>query len=159
MTTTIKDIIQQHLETVRTGIVQRMQQRGRMASGKSAASLAITVSEAGGYLEGSKSFLSMERGRGPGKVPKNFTSIIKDWIIAKGISYQGLIPKNGNQEQGAMRLAGAIAHTIITKGTRLYRDNGSNDIYTELLNEEVTKMANETSGIFELEIDRIQENK
>lgn len=96
----IQDIIKQHLEAVKTGIIQHMSQQGRIASGRSVASLEVNVNANGGYLEGASSFLTMERGRGPGNVPRNFTSIIRDWIIAKGISYQNLIPKNGTPEQG-----------------------------------------------------------
>ena len=158
----IKDIIQKHLDNVKAGIAQRMAQQGRNASGRSVASLTATATDTGGFLEGSSSFLVMEHGRGPGKVPADFNSIIKDWIVAKGISYQDLIPKNGTPEQGLARLSGAIVHTILTKGTKLYRDNGYNDIFDNVLNEELDKIANETAGVFSTEVDRIhdeEENK
>lgn len=157
MAATIKDIVQQHLDTVRTGIIQRMTQQGRMASGKSASSLAVSATDTGGYLEGSSSFLVMEHGRGPGKVPKDFNSIIREWIIAKGISYQDLIPKSGTPEQGLTRLSGAIVHSILSKGTKLYREHGYNDIFDTVLNEELDKIADESVGVFATEVDRIHE--
>lgn len=163
MAATIKDIVQQHLDTVRTGIIQRMTQQGRMASGKSASSLAVSATDTGGYLEGSSSFLVMEHGRGPGKVPKDFNSIIREWIIAKGISYQDLIPKSGTPEQGLTRLSGAIVHSILSKGTKLYREHGYNDIFDTVLNEELEKIADESFGVFAAEVDNIhqetEENK
>lgn len=159
MTVTIKDIVQQHLEAVKAGIIQRMAQQGRTASGKSAASLEVKTSADGGFLEGSSSFLVMEHGRGPGKVPKDFNSIIREWIIAKGISYQDLTPKNGTPEQGLTRLTGAIVHSILTKGTKLYRDHGYNDIFDTVLNEELDKIADESVGVFTADVDRIHEEE
>lgn len=157
MTATIKDIVQQHLEAVKTGIIQHMAQQGRTASGKSAASLEVKASADGGSLEGSSSFLTMEHGRGPGNVPKDFKSIIRDWIVAKGISYQDLAPKNGIPEQGLTRLSGAIAYSIMRKGTRLYRDKGYNDIFDTVLNEEIEKIADEAVGVFSTEVDSIHQ--
>lgn len=159
MAVTIKDIVQQHLEAVKTGIIQRMTQQGRTASGKSAASLEVKASDTGGSLEGASSFLVMEHGRGPGKVPKDFNSIIRDWIVAKGISYQDMAPKNGTSEQGLTRLAGAIVHSILTKGTKLYRDHGYNDIFDTVLNEELEKIADESAGVFGTEVDRLHEEE
>ena len=111
-----------------------------------------------GYLEGASSFLTMERGRGPGNVPRNFTSIIRDWIIAKGISYQNLIPKNGTPEQGLTRLSGAIAYSIMKNGTKLYRDKGYNDIFDTVLKDELEKIATESAGVFDMEIDKIHQD-
>lgn len=154
----IQDIIKQHLEAVKTGIIQHMSQQGRMASGKSVASLNVVVKDKGGFLEGASSFLAMERGRGPGDVPRNFTSIIRDWIIAKGISFQNLIPKNGPPEQGLSRLSGAIAYSIMKNGTKLYRDKGYNDIFDTILKDELEKIATESAGVFDMEIDKIHQD-
>ena len=133
-------------------------QQGRIASGRSVASLEVNVNANVGYLEGASSFLTMERGRGPGNVPRNFTSIIRDWIIAKGISYQNLIPKNGTPEQGLTRLSGAIAYSIMKNGTKLYRDKGYNDIFDTALKEELEKIATESAGVFDMEIDKIHQD-
>lgn len=159
MASSIKEIVRLHLEAVKTGIALRMEQQGRNASGRSVASLNVVADDSGGYIEGSSSFLSMEYGRGPGKVPYDFRNIIKDWIVAKGISYQDLIPKNGTSEQGLNRLSGAIAYSIMKNGTKLHRDNGYNDIYDTALEEELEKLSDEAVGIFDADIEKIHEEE
>lgn len=157
METSIRNIVSSHLNAIKDGIALRMEQMGRNASGSTVRSMVVNTSDSGGMLEGSKSFMYLEHGRGPGKVPKGFYEIIKDWVIAKGISYQDMIPKNGTPEQGLARLSGAIAHSIITKGTRLYRDNEYNDIYSSLIEQEVELLSKEAAGIFETEVEKLQE--
>ena len=151
----VSRILEQHLQAVKEGIAQRMASTNRNATGKSVASLSVIVKGNEGYLEGAQSFLSMERGRGPGKVPHDFVSIIRQWILAKGISYQNMIPKNGNAEQGLRRLSGAIAYSIMKRGTSLHRSQGYNDIYATLLQEELKKIEEEVSYTVELEVDKI----
>lgn len=157
METSVRNIVSSHLNAIKDGIALRMEQMGRNASGSTVRSMVVNTSDSGGTLEGSKSFMYLEHGRGPGKVPKGFYEIIKDWVIAKGISYQDMIPKNGTPEQGLARLSGAIAHSIITKGTRLYRDNEYNDIYSSLIEQEVELLSKEAAGIFETEVEKLQE--
>lgn len=157
METSVRNIVSSHLNAIKDGIALRMEQMGRNASGSTVRSMVVNTSDSGGTLEGSKSFMYLEHGRGPGKVPKGFYEIIKDWVIAKGISYQNMIPKNGTPEQGLARLSGAIAHSIITKGTRLYRDNEYNDIYSSLIEQEVELLSKEAAGIFETEVEKLQE--
>lgn len=157
METSVRNIVSSHLNAIKDGIALRMEQMGRNASGSTVRSMVVNTSDSGGTLEGSKSFMYLEHGRGPGKVPKGFYEIIKDWVVAKGISYQDMIPKNGTPEQGLARLSGAIAHSIITKGTRLYRDNEYNDIYSSLIEQEVELLSKEAAGIFETEVEKLQE--
>lgn len=157
METSVRNIVSSHLNAIKDGIALHMEQMGRNASGSTVRSMVINTNDSGGTLEGSKSFIYLEHGRGPGKVPKGFYEIIKDWVIAKGISYQDMIPKNGTPEQGLARLSGAIAHSIITKGTRLYRDNEYNDIYSSLIEQEVELLSKEAAGIFETEVEKLQE--
>ncbi len=159
MASSIKDIVKKHLEELKASVIQQMSAQRRNASGKSVASLEVKVDDNGGCLEGASSFLYMEHGRSPGRVPKDFTSIIKDWILAKGISYQNLIPKYGTSEQGLKRLSGAIAFSIMKKGTRLYRNKGYNDIYESALSEELKKMAEEAAGVIEVEVDTLHQEE
>lgn len=159
MDVSVNDIVTSHLNAVKAGIAERMAAQGRNASGRSVRSLDVQSTDNGGALYGSSSFLVMEKGRGPGKVPADFISIIRAWIVAKGISYNDLIPKNGTPTQGLARLSGAIAYNIMKKGTRLYRDKGYNSIYSELVDEELEKLAKEISSVFETEADRLHQER
>lgn len=150
----VTDILTRTLERVKAKIQERIISEGRSASGKSASSLAIEVDGMKGAILGSASLLSMERGRGPGKVPYGFFDIIKEWIKAKGISVTPIPSKREStispEERGLRSLAGAIAYTIMKKGTKLHRSGGYNDIYDTALNEELEVLGNEiTFGLAE----------
>ena len=157
----IRDIVIKHLKVVQDGIEANMAKMKRTTSGRSVASLKIEDAEDAEsirvFLTGDKQWEVMERGRGPGKVPYNFTQIIREWILRKGISYSHLAPKNGNAERGLASLSYMIAHSIMKKGTKLHRDNGYNDIFDTLLNEETAKLELEAVGIMETEIDKIND--
>lgn len=150
----VTDIITRTLERVKTKIQERIIAQGRSASGKSASSLTVEVNGFRGAIYGSSSLLSMERGRGPGKVPFGFFDIIKEWIKAKDISVTPIPSKRAStispEERGLRSLAGAIAYTIMKKGTKLHRNGGYNDIYDTALAEELEVLGNEvTFGLAE----------
>lgn len=150
----ISDIIKDTLETVKARIQERIVSEGRSASGKSASSLTVVVNGTTGSILGSSALLSMERGRGPGKVPYGFFDIIKEWIWAKGIRVTPIPSKRESrispEERGFNSLAGAIAYTIMEKGTRLHREKGYNDIYDTVLEEELKTLGSKiTFGLSE----------
>lgn len=150
----ISEIITHTLERVKTKIQERIMSEGRSASGKSASSLEVIVNGSRGTIMGSASLLSMERGRGPGKVPYGFFDIIKQWIRTKGIRVTPIPSKRVSnltpEERGLNSLAGAIAYTIMKKGTRLHRDKGYNDIYDSAMKEELEVLGNQiTFGLSE----------
>lgn len=145
---TIAEVLQTHLENVKTKVAQAMADNHRNASGRSVASLNVVVNGNRGILYGSKSFLAMERGRKGGKVPYGFVGIIKQWIIDKGISVNPIPAKRKNvkytpHERGLNSFAGAVAYKIMKEGTRMYRDNEFNDIFTSAVNEELELMSKE----------------
>ena len=82
----VTEILALHLENVKSKVQERMIAEKRTTSGRSSASLSVDVNGHVGTLYGSSSFLVMERGRGPGKVPYRFFDIIRQWIKDKGIS-------------------------------------------------------------------------
>ena len=125
---TIEETLQLHLENVRQRVAQAMADYGRNASGRSVNSLTVSVSGNVGTLYGSKSFLAMERGRAGGKAP----------IPAKRRN-----TKYTPHERGLNSFAGAIAHKIMTDGTKLFRDKQFNDIFTTAVNEELELMSKE----------------
>lgn len=150
----VSDILTRTLEKVKAKIQERIMSEGRSASGRTAASLEVIVNGTKGAIMGSSSLLSMQRGRGPGKVPYGFFDIIKQWIRAKGIQVTPIPSKRESilspEERGLNSLAGAIAYTIMKKGTKLYRSRGYNDIFDSALNEELEALGNQiTFGIAE----------
>lgn len=152
----VSDILKAHMVAVKTKVQMRMAEQRRNATGRSSASLAVQISGDTASLFGSSSFKSMERGRAGGKVPRNFTDIIKEWIKAKGIAVKPIQSKRPSkmsaQERGLNSMAGAIAHTIMKKGTKLHRNHGYNDIYTTAIREELELMKNEIGNIVSDEI-------
>lgn len=157
----IRQLVVKHLQNVQKGIAANMQQQGRMASGRSVASLRIEEQTDGDairfLLTGGAQWAVMQQGRGPGRVPHNFADIIKEWITRKGINYSNA--SGSTPERKLNSLSHAIAYSIMKKGTRLHRNHGYNDIYDTLLNEETAKLAGEAVGIMELDIDRINDTQ
>lgn len=136
-------LIVESLERVRQRIIDNMHTTNRWASGKTADSMVVEQYEGGARLVGRPYFQSLEIGRPAGPVPKNMVSIIKKWIIDKGISPE-IIPYKTNrqhkytvQERSLNAMAGAITHTIATRGTSLYRQGGDESVYTPVIREEV----------------------
>lgn len=134
---TTTEIIKTHLENIKRKIAENM--ASRSVSGRSVNSLRVEIGDSTATLWGSSSFLAMERGRGPGAVPKGFHEIIKEWAVKKGVTIK---PKyQGQSTEGALNsFAGAVAHTIMTKGTRLFRSGRHEEIYSAAINEELQIM-------------------
>ena len=150
----VREILNESLKDMERGIVSRMQQQGRMATGKTAASLSHTATETEGTLSGSAAFLTMERGRRPGKVPSNFAAIIREWIVAKGVS----VSSNGkNEEQAITSASYAIARYIQNNGTKLYRTGGFNDIYSTVIKNGTDEMFCKLTIDISSEIDKLNE--
>lgn len=144
----IQDILQQHLEHLREVIISKIDEYKRTVTGRTAASLTISVNGNKGSLYGSGSFLAIERGRGPGKVPHDFVGIIRQWIIDKGLTYKPIPAKRKNvkytpEERGLNSFAGAVAYKIMKEGSKMHRDNIYNDIFTTAVNEELELIAQE----------------
>lgn len=163
MATYIQQLIINHLEVIKTEMVQRMSAMGRTASGRSVQSLEVQpFGNDGARIVGLKSWWAMERGRRGGRVPYNFQEIIRKWIIAKGIQITPIPyvrPKAGKgfspYERGLRRASSAIAHTIMTSGTRLHRNNGFDDIYSSIMERELAKMDKELQTYMEREVKTI----
>lgn len=159
----IQGEIRQCLENVKRRIQDNISSHGRTASGRSAASLTIEeTSLLGGILSGSTSFLAMERGRKGGRVPKGFFEIIRQWVVDKGITVSPKPAKRASkysdEERAQRSAAGAIAYTIMTKGTRLFREGSFDDIYSAVIAEEVGKLRPKLLDVFSFAIRDINEN-
>lgn len=126
------------------------------ASGRTSASLRVVMTDTGGQIWGRRYFRGVEQGRAGGSVPHNFTSIIEQWILDKGLTIQAIQykrkpsanwqPKYTPEERGLRQMASAIARTIERSGTSLYRSGGRKDIFTNVIEEnkaDILKVAKE----------------
>lgn len=148
----IQDLIRSALEEVRDEIKQNISSTGSIASGRTADSMEIEVTRTSGILTGRQAFWTLERGRGPGRIPGNMIEIIKQWALDKGISISPIPyirqvsdkwqPKYTPEQRGMNVFAGAVAFNIANKGTQLYQEGGRNDIYTSAIERAMNKLAN-----------------
>lgn len=143
---TPNELVLDCLERVRVRIWQNIDTTGTKASGKTQESMWIESTPTGGRLWGRPYFQSVETGRPAGRVPFNFVAIIKQWIIDKGISVKQVAYKTSRQhkysvqERSLNMAAGAIAHSIETTGTQLFKSGGRHDIYSDVIAEEVAQL-------------------
>lgn len=125
----VRDLLEKTMKNIKTGIEQNMRRKRRNASGRSVGSLRYTIDgDLHAQLEGSKSFIWMERGRKKGKIPTGFWRIILQWIEDKGIS-------TTDDEHDAAYM---IAQHIKTNGTGL--NGGFDDIYTSVCEDNVREL-------------------
>lgn len=157
-------IINEELERAKEIIIQHIWANGQNASGKTVKSLRVEVNEEGGTLYGRNFFGTMETGRRAGKIPYGFTGIISQWMKDKGIHGTPIAYKtNGThkytpQERGDMSMASAIAHTIATKGTKLHRDGGRADVYSNVIPETMERLGNRLMQLIHMYIETIKLN-
>lgn len=134
------------LERIKERITENIRTSGEWASGKTAESMVVIPTERGGMLKGRPYFQSLEDGRPAGRVPYDFASIIRQWIIDKGIAVTPMPYKTNRPhkytpaDRGLNHMASAIAWSIKENGTRLYRTGGRDDIYSNVIAEEVEKL-------------------
>ena len=141
MNNLITDFVKTEFDRCAAAIAQRLDDTRTTASGRTKASLKVTVVENVFTLLGRHPFATVETGRQGGKTPINFTEILKQWAVDKQISLEPINyiripsdrwqPKYTPQERALNRFAGAVAHKIRTEGSKLYRDGGREDIYSE----------------------------
>lgn len=153
------------LDDARAQIVANIQAEGITASGRTEKSFMIEEYSGGVRLVSRGKNIApvhtLEVGRAGGNVPKNFTQIIKQWIINKGISYPSLPykrqpserwqPKYTPEERGLLKLAAAIAWGKIKPFGTDRHINPRNDIYSPVVNDAVAKLRK----LFLLEVKKI----
>lgn len=166
--TLVNDELRQFCERIRANHLRA----GQKASGRTAKSIRYELDAKGsivhGVVKGRRAFETLELGRKAGKVPYNFRSIIRQWMQDKGIKAKPIPyvrkpsqrwrPKYTPQERGEMSLAGAIAYTIQTKGTSLYRQGGRADIYSPEIKRTKNNIRRRLLAIFQAEINHIHTN-
>jgi hypothetical protein len=130
MQTEAKNIVIKALEELKERIAANIDGNAPVskASGNTAKSMHVEETGSGATLFGRRAFGTLETGRKGGKVPQNFRSIIRQWILDKGISVAPVPyirqvsdkwqPKYTPQERGEMSLAGALRIKFKMKARR-----------------------------------------
>lgn len=168
----VASVLQKELTRIAEQIRANHIAAGQVASGRTAASIRAEVvlgeDEAEGIVWGRSPFGTLETGRKAGKVPYNFFAIIRQWIRDKGIHVMPIpyvrkpsatwSPKYTPQERGEMSLAGAIVYTIRHRGTRLHRQGGRTDIYSNVIPQGVETLTARIMAIFTSAVDTININ-
>lgn len=125
----IRKILQEELEDLRARIIANMERADQVVSGKTRDSLQVSVQGNAGVLTGRQAFATLETGsrpwsKKPKRTPKWFADLIGEWIDKRGLDL--------NQW--------AVAHTIIHKGSKLYREGGRADVYSPELQKTVDRI-------------------
>lgn len=115
----IRKILTEELEALRQRIGENMETADQIATGKTRDGMRVEVRGLSGVLTGRQAFATLERGsrpwsRKPKRTPKWFADLIGEWIDAKDLDLNKW----------------AVARSIITKGSKLYRSGGRSDIYS-----------------------------
>jgi len=105
------------------------------ASGKTKQSVEVVVGDGELTIYGRPFFQGVETGRGAGKIPYKFTDIIRQWMTDKGIE-----DRFGDKEWQKRNASYMIAQKIKNEGSRLFRNGGRDDIYTNVLDEELPEL-------------------
>lgn len=129
MSEEIRAILLEELEDLKRRITENMGKADQIVTGKTRDSMTVSVQGLAGVLTGRQAFATLETGsrpwsRPPKRVPKWFADLIGEWIDAKGLDL--------NQW--------ATAHSIIHKGSKLYRTGGRADVYSPELQKTVDRI-------------------
>mgnify|MGYP000852836775 FL=1 len=157
-------VLTEELEALKAKIIAQHIGTGQKASGRTAASLRIEVTEEEGTLYGRSPFGTLETGRKPGKVPQGFQSIIREWMADKGISAAPIPYKTDRphkytpQERGNLSLSFLIARKIRREGTRLFRKGGRDDIYSNIIPAAIERIQSRIVELLKLEVESIKLN-
>lgn len=157
-------ILADELEQLRVKIIQQHIAAGQQASGRTTKSLHVDVKPGEGILYGKSPFGVLETGRKAGKVPANFTGIIRQWMHDKGIQAAPIPYKTDRphkytpQERGNNSLAYMIARKIRRAGTKLYREGGRSDIYSNVIPETTRKIGDRLVKLLNVSIESIKLN-
>lgn len=127
----IRQILREELEALRSRIIENMSKADQIVTGKTRDSMQVQVRDNAGVLTGRRAFATLETGscpwsRKPKRVPKFFADLIGEWIEARGLDLNPW----------------AVAHTIIHKGSKLYREGGRSDIYSPELQKTIDRIGN-----------------
>lgn len=161
----VTSILTEELEALKEQILSHHKDAGQVASGRTGESMHVDVSENEGTLFGRAAFGTLETGRAAGAVPNNFQAIIRQWMSDKGIKANPIPYKTSRahkyteQERGDMALSYLIARKIRNEGTKLFRQGGRADIYSNAVPSARERILQRLAGIMRVEIDSIKIHK
>lgn len=167
----INTILADELEQLRQRIVANMERVGAVASGRTRDSMHVeVVADTQGILYGGlpdgAPFGTLETGSAPHgharysypkqPLPRSFAAIIYDWMVAKGITAQPT--GSQTQEQANRSLSYAIAITIARSGTKLFRNGGRTDIYSNEIPQTIANVNARVIKELQLQVEDINQN-
>jgi hypothetical protein len=149
-------IVEEELKRTKEKIIANHIAAGQRASGQTEDSMQESVSSDGGMiigtLDGRPYFAALETGSGPWKnphyrqrkdgtlypsAPKWFINIIEDWAAVKGIAFDS---------------PWAVATKQMMEGSRLFRDGGRDDIFSNEIPELVKRVADRLAGLYDAQL-------
>jgi hypothetical protein len=152
---TPQDIVREELDALKERITKNSVSAGQRVTGKTLGSMVVTTGISGDVINGEigawQFFGILETGSGPwrkvpmretksGKKiptsPRWFTDIIARWLEAKGLSYNAFL----------------VARGIILKGSRLHREGGRTDIYSNEIPATVENIKARIAGLYEAQM-------
>lgn len=123
-----------------TNVIKRIRENldstGTTASGKTKESLDFELTDYGVIITARPFAKGVETGRPAGKIPYNMTDIISKWIVDKGLESHFHIETHSQLRS----VAYLIGQKIKREGTELYRNGGRDDIFTNVVDEEVENL-------------------
>lgn len=136
-------ILREELEALKVRIIANHRQAGQVASGKTIVSMQVNIDGDTGELVGRPFFGTLETGAKPWKnaasmkkVPASFNAIIEQWIKDKGLNLNSW----------------AVSYKIIHEGTKLYRQGGRADIYSNEIPKTIESVGQRLLVIYDKQI-------
>lgn len=158
-------IMREETERARQLIINHIRINGQNASGRTIASLQVEQpSEDETVLWGHKPFGVLETGRRAGRIPYGFRGIILQWMRDKGLHGTPIPYKTQRQhkytpqERGDYSMAGAIAHTIATRGSQLHRKGGRADVYSNVIPDTMKRLGQRLISLVHTSVGTIKLN-
>jgi hypothetical protein len=140
----VQQILTEEMQILQAEIIQRHEQAGQVASGKTKASFELSITSSEGKLIGLNYVGVLEKGRKPGGVPKDFIDILQRWAQAKGITFA--------DEKHFNLWANGVKWKIIKEGTKLYRSSQKLDIFETPIENLNKRLPNRIVNFYESEL-------
>jgi len=144
----VRDILNEELKRFLLDVRNNMVTYGKEVTGGSSEAFSYNIESNNEVLiSGPANARSLQRGIRPGTWPKGYANIIRDWAIAKGLSFQT------NEE--LERFAYAVANKIKQDGSLQYRTHTYYDIYDSPFEECMDRITRRLSSSY---LDLIMDN-